>query len=418
MERKSGFKECPKCGLRNKPDATQCDFCGQNLGASDDWQHHVKDLESLNKMELRRPLDDRTSKRIESTIIRKDAPASRNMGIKEAGNIGKALKELDEQPAKQRPQDHRDERPRHAPAQDKLRIKEASSVPLVEKDFEWTPPMKEGTTIADILRERPKEAEAAAPSAEPQVNEEVPAPVTLPKEAEATEPAAEPLTAIEISAPATSPNDEIDEPSKEVVEPPMSATEPVKTEEPQPPMAEPQSIERPAEKVEPDAVPETPQEVVPANEVTIEVVQQLEEEVPSTEVPSVEEQQITVSSNDPHETIKLKLVEVERPKERLSPMVMAHHASWNLPAVAVLALGSVAYLIVLALTAAGVLGTTAGLGGGAVSSFMMIYGAAVVFPSLRRKNEAEVYICPKCHEKVGESSDNCPACGIEFESED
>ncbi len=62
--------------------ALQCDFCGQNLGPSDDWQQHIKDLESLNKMELRRPLDDRTSKRIGATIIRKDAPVARNMEIK------------------------------------------------------------------------------------------------------------------------------------------------------------------------------------------------------------------------------------------------------------------------------------------------------------------------------------------------
>jgi len=118
MDRKSSFKECPKCGLRNKPGAAQCDFCGQNLTVSDDWQQHIKDLESLNKMELRKPLDDRTSKRIESTIVRKDPPASKNGGIKEAGNIGKALKDLDEPSI-------REERPRPAPAQEKFTIREA-----------------------------------------------------------------------------------------------------------------------------------------------------------------------------------------------------------------------------------------------------------------------------------------------------
>ncbi len=75
MERKAGFRECPKCGLRNKPSAAQCDFCGQSLGQTEDWQLHIKDLESLNRMELRRSVDQQTSKRIEDTIIRKEIPS-------------------------------------------------------------------------------------------------------------------------------------------------------------------------------------------------------------------------------------------------------------------------------------------------------------------------------------------------------
>jgi len=395
MERKPGFKECPKCGLRNKPNATQCDFCGQNLGASDDWQHHIKDLESLNKMELHKPLDDRTSKRIESTIIRKDAPSTRNVEIKEAGNIGKFLKELDEPLAKDRPQDVKVERPRQAPAQDKLNIKEAGSVPLLENDVKETLPASERTTIADILKGPVREVVVAAPHLEPRIIEDV--------------PLAEPLV-----------KEKVEEPTKEAVEQPLpepeTYPEPEKAEEPQPaPAVEPPPSEKLEEKTTSDTVPETPDEVVPANEVTIEVVQPLEEQVPSTEEPSGEEQQITVSSTDSHDTIKLKLVEVERPKEKLAPMAVAPRAvRWNVKAIAVLALGSVIYLIVLALTAVGLLGTAAGLGGGAVSSFMMIYGAAVLYPSFHKK-EDEVYICPKCHEQVGERSDGCPACGAEFE---
>ena len=68
MERKAGFKECPKCGLRNRPNAVQCDFCGQSLEGADDWQQHLKDLESLSKMNLPRPVDEPTSRRIEATI--------------------------------------------------------------------------------------------------------------------------------------------------------------------------------------------------------------------------------------------------------------------------------------------------------------------------------------------------------------
>jgi ribosomal protein L40E len=397
MERKSSLKECPKCGLRNKPGATQCDFCGQNLGTSDEWQQHIKDLESLNKIELPKPLDDRTSKRIASTIIRKDAPVTRNVGIKEAGSIGKVLKELDEPPAKDKALDAEDERPRQASVQDKLRIKEVGSVPLVERDAEETLPVSEGPTIADILKEQTKEIEVASPPAEPRDIEEV--------------PSAEPMV-----------EEKGEEPKKEVVDEPRpeqdTNLEPVKAEGTQPSaVVDPQQCEKTEEQIVPDAAPESPEEFVPTNEVTVEVIQPLQEQAPSAEVPGEEEKQITVSSNVSHETIKLDLVEVERPKEKLVPITIAHRTpSSTMAAIAVLALGSVAYLVVLALTAIGLLGTAAGLGGGAVSSFMIIFGAAAVYPSLRKKNDDEVYICPKCHEKVGESSDRCPACGAEFES--
>ncbi len=71
MERKSGFKECPRCGLRNKPSAAQCDFCGWEFqDASDEWISHVQVLEKLNKQTESILLDDEVSKRIESTIVR------------------------------------------------------------------------------------------------------------------------------------------------------------------------------------------------------------------------------------------------------------------------------------------------------------------------------------------------------------
>lgn len=71
MERKSGFKECPRCGLRNKPSAAQCDFCGWEFrDVSDEWISHVQVLEKLNKATESIVLDDEVSKRIESTIVR------------------------------------------------------------------------------------------------------------------------------------------------------------------------------------------------------------------------------------------------------------------------------------------------------------------------------------------------------------
>jgi len=71
MERKSGFKECPRCGLRNKPSAALCDFCGWGFqDVSDEWISHVQVLEKLNREINSIVLDDEVSKRIESTIVR------------------------------------------------------------------------------------------------------------------------------------------------------------------------------------------------------------------------------------------------------------------------------------------------------------------------------------------------------------
>jgi hypothetical protein len=71
MEKKTGFKECPRCGLRNKPSAAQCDFCGWEFrDVSDEWISHVQVLEKLNKATESIVLDDEVSRRIESTIVR------------------------------------------------------------------------------------------------------------------------------------------------------------------------------------------------------------------------------------------------------------------------------------------------------------------------------------------------------------
>ncbi len=393
MEKRSGFKECPKCGLRNKPGATQCDFCGQNLGPSDDWQQHIRDLESLNKMELRRPLDDRTSKRIEATIIRKDAPVARSVEIKEAGNVGKALKELDDFPYRDEDRESKDDRSRQQPAQDRLRIKEASSVPLAEKEPEEAP-IGPGTTIADILK-GPVEG-----------REKLPEPLTVEQEPAPGPPV---ITAAE-------------EPAKEIEEPPQlsdeTPSEPEKTEVAPAQVSEPVPEEKVDEPV-PVAPLEPPEEIVPAMEVTVEVVQPPQEEVASDQGSGAGEGEVALSTNDSTETIKLKLVEVERPREKLLPTIVPTNLGpRGMAAIAMLALGTVAYLVILGLTAIGALGTVVGLGGGAVSSFMIISGAAVVYPSIRRRKEDEVYICPKCHEKVEESSEGCPACGAEFDPRD
>jgi len=150
MERKAGFKECPKCGLRNKPSATQCDFCGQALISADDWQQHIKDLESLNRIELRGPVDERTSKRIESTIIRKETAPQKNMDIREADDIGGALRELDEQAPSPKNRGHeRTDIPRPAgSASDGLMGNIPPSVEVAAIPTEAEPPVKEGAASA------------------------------------------------------------------------------------------------------------------------------------------------------------------------------------------------------------------------------------------------------------------------------
>ncbi len=388
MERKTGFRECPKCGLRNRPNATQCDFCGQNLGSSDDWQQHISDLESLNKMELRRPLDERTSKRIESTIIRKDASANRNLEIKEAGNIGKVLKDLDAPPAKDR--ELKEERDRHPPVPEKLRIKEAPSVPPVEKRRDESITTARGATIAEILSAPAKEA---ASEPEPPVIEPVPSPTPAEDVAEEGEA-----------------NEVVEPPHVEADAPPAPEKEDIAAA----PAMEPPVTEK-AEEAAPVVEPLV--EMVPAKGVTLEIVQTPQQDVVPKESSPEGQGEVTISSDDAHETIKLKLVEVVRPKERLTPMAVDSRPQ-RMPALAVLAIGTAFYLVVLGLTAVGALGTLAGIGGGAISSCMIIYGAAVVYPSLQRKKDDEVYICPKCHEHVEERSVCCPACGAEFESKD
>jgi hypothetical protein len=85
MEKKAGFKECPRCGLRNKPSAAQCDFCGWEFrDVSDEWISHVQVLEKLNKATESIVLDDEVSRRIESTIVRSPREPTSNQAIEPA----------------------------------------------------------------------------------------------------------------------------------------------------------------------------------------------------------------------------------------------------------------------------------------------------------------------------------------------
>jgi len=73
MRRPSEQKECPRCKIKNRQGAYQCDFCGWDFRtASDEWMGKVGDLEKLSKsVETPVPdLDRHTAARVEMTIKR------------------------------------------------------------------------------------------------------------------------------------------------------------------------------------------------------------------------------------------------------------------------------------------------------------------------------------------------------------
>jgi hypothetical protein len=72
MDRKAGYKECPRCGLRNKPSALQCDFCGLRFIAGEDWDDNIQALEKMGDSDERVLVDEDVSKRIEATIVKRD----------------------------------------------------------------------------------------------------------------------------------------------------------------------------------------------------------------------------------------------------------------------------------------------------------------------------------------------------------
>lgn len=75
MEKKPGYKECPRCGLRNKPQAVQCDFCGWNFEESgDDWIEHIRTLEEIGTERPSVVVDEEISKRIQATMVKPEGP--------------------------------------------------------------------------------------------------------------------------------------------------------------------------------------------------------------------------------------------------------------------------------------------------------------------------------------------------------
>ncbi len=71
MEDKSGFKECPRCGLRNRISATKCDFCGYEFkDSTEEWSDYVDVLERMSKTEETDRVDEEISRKIKYTLVK------------------------------------------------------------------------------------------------------------------------------------------------------------------------------------------------------------------------------------------------------------------------------------------------------------------------------------------------------------
>jgi len=69
MVTKPGYKDCPRCGLRNRISAASCDFCGYAFeDATDEWNDYLEILAKLGKEEVVSEDDEFSA--IKSTIVR------------------------------------------------------------------------------------------------------------------------------------------------------------------------------------------------------------------------------------------------------------------------------------------------------------------------------------------------------------
>ncbi len=95
MEKKPGYKECPRCGLRNKPQAFQCDFCGWHFEESgDEWIEHIRALEEISTERPSVIVDEEISKRIQATMVKPEGPPEGEEKVEGAAERQEELAEL------------------------------------------------------------------------------------------------------------------------------------------------------------------------------------------------------------------------------------------------------------------------------------------------------------------------------------
>ncbi len=167
MEKKGGFKECSRCGLRNKPTARQCDFCGQRFEEEDKWDQQIDALESLNKVDTKADVSDDVSKRIESTIVKKDATERKDRELAAAAVVAAAAvaKQAQPEPApiEARPEPMVEAKPEpQAPSPTEAKPELAAAAVLATQP-ETTVPASEVTEVMEVEDLEPLEEEVQLP---------------------------------------------------------------------------------------------------------------------------------------------------------------------------------------------------------------------------------------------------------------
>ncbi len=167
MEKKGGFKECSRCGLRNKPTARQCDFCGQRFEEEDKWDQQIDALESLNKVDTKADVSDDVSKRIESTIVKKDAAERKDRELAAAAVVAGAAvaKQAQPEPApiEARPEPMVEAKPEpQAPSPTEERPELAATAVLATQPEE-TVPASEVTEVMEVEDLEPLEEDVLLP---------------------------------------------------------------------------------------------------------------------------------------------------------------------------------------------------------------------------------------------------------------
>lgn len=165
MEKPSGLKECPRCGMKNRQGAYQCDFCGWGFRTtSENWMGKVADLENISRDMDAPPLDRHVASKIEMTIkrpselpVREPLPSSPEENVPETEERSEA--DVSETSPEARPVE--DAAPAALPEAPAPEEPEETS-PAVELPVEETPSPAEPTS-------------ASAPAASPAMAEPSPA---------------------------------------------------------------------------------------------------------------------------------------------------------------------------------------------------------------------------------------------------
>ncbi len=95
MVTESGFKECPRCGLRNSKSALNCRFCSYEFeGVKEEWDEYLEILETLAQED--EEVEEESSTRIKATFIKPDEmELERPVPLEEASEVGAPAGEVE-----------------------------------------------------------------------------------------------------------------------------------------------------------------------------------------------------------------------------------------------------------------------------------------------------------------------------------